>query len=849
MADGIDLQEELARGRHTASSSAWSADTTAAQANDGNFISQFPHVFQSSNDDYQAWWRVELDIPTTNPVVRIHARDCCTANFRHALQIRIGPSAAFQEATVCATISNRPGDLYAPVGLTDSGVFDARCMGRGKYLFVATEPDFEYIETPMSWQDASAECHSRFRELASVHTDSDIGIMTSVVSPGVAAWIGLNDLNPGQGVECGCDGGCFTFSDGTTNDFHFWYPNEPNEYGLDGQSHCYDPTEHSGGHGHLENCVVVHAHGPLSLRDIGEAAGYRPPYGHSTEQGIMRGSDTTCSFLFPFVCGPVTRAHVHGDSNLLTMAEVEVFRATEDCYECTGHVHIAADSAYSVYVNGRMIGSGLQSARTDTHTFYASCEDTTSYAVDISARGGYPSVILEIVHCGHTIRSDRSQGWHCRGRFSANELADPDPAWSGPFYQEDTRYWKPPVDGGANGAGPWGTRKAISPEARWMWSSDPITAEAGSAADSPNHRLKCRKTTNHPVPDCPSARARYLADYPELQHGDPPFTHFINQGRSQGKLWHGELCLQQCGGAYIVALEANDAYVQQRVQSLKPGRMYRLRFLVSGGASPAQEPRHEKLYPALRVLVDGSIVWAGHRLSPTFLQVSAQFRAVSNEATIRFENSSPRSNSDSHVFPAPTVFIDEVEANEFSSRTTTQPANLNFDGDTLSVCENGRRPIGWERTRARTVCNDNAAEYGGLMSGLRGSYVALIGQGAQVQQTFAGLEKGSEYLLSIHAARHPARNNQTLQVWMNERYPVGEIRDLATVEYDSAHGEGFVRYDVPAPCNISVSLCLCLCMCLCLSVFVSVSLSLSFTLLLPGVGAVHGHVADSTDPI
>ena len=122
---------------------------------------------------------------------------------------------------------------------------------------------------------------------------------------------------------------------------------------------------------------------------------------------------------------------------------------------------------------------------------------------------------------------------------------------------------------------------------------------------------------------------------------------------------------------------------------------------------------------------------------------------------------------------------------------------MNFDGDTMSVCTNGHRPIGWEHVRAKTVCNDNAAEYGGLMSGVRGSYVALVGQGALVQQTFAGLEKGSEYLLSVHAARHPGRNNQTLQVWMNDRYPVGEISDLSTVEYDSAHGEGFVRYDVP----------------------------------------------------
>jgi hypothetical protein len=181
------------------------------------------------------------------------------------------------------------------------------------------------------------------------------------------------------------------------------------------------------------------------------------------------------------------------------------------------------------------------------------------------------------------------------------------------------------------------------------------------------------------------------------------------------------------------------------------------------------------------------------------MQVSAQFRAVSNEATIRFENSSPRQLTDSHVFPAATVFIDEVEANEFMSHAATLPVNPDFDASTneLGACTGGQTPTGWEHLRARIVCNDDTFEYGGLMSGSGSSYAALIGQGAFVQQTFTGLEKGSEYLLSIHAARHPDRNNQTLQVSMNGHHPVAEIRDLDTVEFDSIYGEGFARYDIP----------------------------------------------------
>ena len=800
-----DAVAELARGRRTASLSAWSSDTTSDNANNGNMASHFPHVFLSSNGDYQSWWRVELDTATSNPVVRIHARDCCTADFRNLLQLRIGMTASFAEASVCATIASRPGSLYSLTGVTDSGVFDARCMGTGKFVFVATEPDFVYVETPMSWQDAAAACSSQSRQLASIHSASDIAIVTSVISPGVAAWIGLNDLNPEAGVECGCDASCFAFSDSSVNDFTFWNPNEPNEYGLDGQSHCYDATEHSGGHGHVENCVVLHSQTPISLRDIAESPGYRPPYGYSLDEGDMRGSDTTCSFLFPFVCGPVQQSmgalsgHIpenveFASSSTLSMAEVEVFESASECYECTGHVHISADSSYTLWVNGREVGSASRWAHTDTYTFFASCEDTTSYAVDVSAEGGTPSVILEIVHCGHTIRSGNL--WRCKGQLSDSEMADPDPAWTGPHYQENARDWKRPTDGGANGVAPWGSRPDISAHARWMWASPLDTVRHGDSAQ----RAMCRTTAEHAVPDCEKARARYLQDYPAVLHGDPPFTHFINEGRSTGKLWHGELCLQTCGAAYVAALEGNDAYVQQRVQSLRPHTLYRLRFLIAGGSSPAQQPLESALYPSIRVLVDGREIWASGRLSGTFVQASAQFRAVSNEATIRFENSSPFQHADSHIYPDATVFVDEVEANQFTTRRASRAVNPDFEEDE-PVCDGSTRtyPSGWETSRALVVCNRDAFEWGGLVSGSGDNYLALVGQGSFAQQTFSGLEPGSEYQLTVHAARHPGRSNQTLQVFMNGGLPVREIRNIAISSEYAAFQTYFMPFTARSP--------------------------------------------------
>jgi hypothetical protein len=141
----------------------------------------------------------------------------------------------FSTAAVCATISPRYGTLYAPTGVTDGGVFDARCIGVGKFIWLASEPDFLYVATPLSWPDAQAECRRNFRELVSVHSIQDIGVVASMVSPGIAAWIGLNDRGM---TACGCNGDCFQWSDGSPNNFQWWNAGEPNEYGLDGESHC-----------------------------------------------------------------------------------------------------------------------------------------------------------------------------------------------------------------------------------------------------------------------------------------------------------------------------------------------------------------------------------------------------------------------------------------------------------------------------------------------------------------------------------------------------------------------------------------------------------------------------------
>jgi hypothetical protein len=64
--------------------------------------------------------------------------------------------------------------------------------------------------------DAEAACIANGGHLASVHSDADVDAIAALQPNG--AWLGLSDLDS----ECGCDGDCFLWSDGTPNDYNNW---------------------------------------------------------------------------------------------------------------------------------------------------------------------------------------------------------------------------------------------------------------------------------------------------------------------------------------------------------------------------------------------------------------------------------------------------------------------------------------------------------------------------------------------------------------------------------------------------------------------------------------------------
>ena len=91
-----------------------------------------------------------------------------------------------------------------------------------------------------SWSEAEADCVRRGGHLASIHNRNEFDDAVAVIQVGTQAdaqhgtWIGLNDVSS----ECGCDGSCFVWSDGTANDWQSgWADGEPNDWSQ-GQGNC-----------------------------------------------------------------------------------------------------------------------------------------------------------------------------------------------------------------------------------------------------------------------------------------------------------------------------------------------------------------------------------------------------------------------------------------------------------------------------------------------------------------------------------------------------------------------------------------------------------------------------------
>ena len=244
-----------------------------------------------------------------------------------------------------------------------------------------------------------------------------------------------------------------------------------------------------------------------------------------------------------------------------------------------GSAFVDVDNEYSLYIDGHLVGSGSQWDSTDAWNFRASCETPTVYAIhgiDYEHTAGVSGagMVGEFNHCGEgkkryfrglsafrlanlesiiaiaVIRTNTR--WKCTASDLRNG-APPPPQWMQPDF--DDSGWQVATSYGRNGdeGNYWFTHMQrpadeIGPGALWIWTSDGSEdpMHPGSAHDD----VFCRYVSRHEVVNCKAAADRYHADYPRHGcRGDrtcDPFAHFKESGQLAGRVWHSELCEEDC---------------------------------------------------------------------------------------------------------------------------------------------------------------------------------------------------------------------------------------------------------------------------------------------------------------
>ena len=315
----------LALGRPCRASSLWSAETQCSNAIDGDRDHSYPNLFHTDGPRNGEWFSVQLADSVSDPVVKVYARDCCTADFGHTLFVDIASGADFDSVTgrsTCVTLN----------GVQDSGTYTAECPGSGNIIYIwadgwlelaevqvfenpsnsrsSTPVEWKLQRDPLSWGNAQASCRQMGGDLASIHSKSTERDLMEIVDQelggdsGHEVWIGLNDVSG----EAGCDGDSFVWSDGSDNDWSRWAAGEPNDWVQDG----IDPSQTTDGYG-VARCGDGEADG-TSRSCTGRAscdfAGNAQWQGIGGEDcAVMSGTarssawnDGGCSTLLPYMC-------------------------------------------------------------------------------------------------------------------------------------------------------------------------------------------------------------------------------------------------------------------------------------------------------------------------------------------------------------------------------------------------------------------------------------------------------------------------------------------------------------------------------------------------------------------
>ena len=177
--------------------------------------------------------------------------------------------------------------------------------------------DFDLLSTPMTWDDAEAECVRRNRHLASIHTDEESAFAAAMHHGNDAEiydgmWIGGRDNQLGLTTD-----GTWTWEDSSDWDYVNWGPEEPNN----GHGAMCDNTVTIPQCG--ENCAVMSAH-LSSWTDHADTGG-----GNDGTAGRedYQWNDSNCDGLQQGLCGSPSQA---GSRSLLAYYSFDGANAADE---------------------------------------------------------------------------------------------------------------------------------------------------------------------------------------------------------------------------------------------------------------------------------------------------------------------------------------------------------------------------------------------------------------------------------------------------------------------------------------------------------------------------------------
>jgi len=254
------------------------------------------------------------------------------------------------------------------------------------------------------------------------------------------------------------------------------------------------------------------------------------------------------------------RADLVSGTNTITMTAMQNSGPNFDSLEVLpngdasiGHWRGNFDNSGQFYVNNQLIGGpdGTGWSTTSTFTFTEPCDETTVYAMhvvdgerDENGQHNVGGIIGSIQHCNEVVVTN--QAWRCYATDMANGGTPPPADWNEPGF-DDSAWERATVYGTANGHNNhWNQDEdvdghvpadAVDDSAKWIW-----TMEIESHDD-----VYCRYVNRHEFKDCNNAAQRYLHDYPDVaQSPYAPFTHFMEHGKYEDRIWHSELCVAGC---------------------------------------------------------------------------------------------------------------------------------------------------------------------------------------------------------------------------------------------------------------------------------------------------------------